>query len=234
MEKDETIGSAVILSGSGRFADPWHPFAETSECIAEILREAGFTVTVDERVDERMTDLSGIDLLVVNVGAPDEVDPALDGPARAGLLAYLEQGGPILSMHVSSTSFPGIPEWEAIEGGIWVRGETMHPDLDSARIQVFPERHAIVSRLHDFAVDDERYSYLRTAPDVAPLASHVHDGIEHPLLWARRYGTSRVVYDALGHDRRSFDSPEHREIVSRAALWLVGGPLDAPEHPPTS
>jgi hypothetical protein len=30
------------------------------------------------------------------------------------------------------------------------------------------------------------------------------------------------VYDALGHDGASYDSPEHRAIVANAAAWLLG------------
>jgi type 1 glutamine amidotransferase len=217
---------ALILSGAGRFADPWHPFADTSAALASILRGEGFDVEIDERIDERMPDLRGVDLLVVNIGDPDTLDPALDEPDRAGLLAYLSGGSPILVMHVSSTSLPGVPEWESIIGGIWVRGTTMHPDHGLAHVRIYPERHEIVAPLRDFTLLDERYSYLRTAPDLVPLATHEHDGIEHPLLWARTYGAARVVYDALGHDARSYDSAEHRAIIARAARWLVGD-LDA-------
>jgi type 1 glutamine amidotransferase len=213
---------AVILSGAGRYADPWHPFAETSERVAAILRDAGLHVEVAEAVDERMRDLADADLVVVNVGAPDEADPEPEEAGHTGLLRYLAAGKPLLSLHVSSTSFAGIPEWEAIEGGVWVRGTTMHPDLDLASIRVYPERHPIVAELGDFEVMDERYSYLRVDPEAVPLASHLHDGIEHPLLWARSYGPSRIVYSALGHDSRSFDSPEHREIIDRSARWLLG------------
>jgi type 1 glutamine amidotransferase len=42
------------------------------------------------------------------------------------------------------------------------------------------------------------------------------------LLWAREYGRSRIVYDALGHDTRSYDSQAHRELIRRAALWALG------------
>lgn len=214
-----------MLSGAGRYADPWHPFTQTSARIAGILTETGFDVEVSERVDERLAALSANDtapdLLVVNVGNPGELDTA-DAAARAGLLAYLRRGGALLSMHVSSTSFPGIPEWESILGGIWVRGTTMHPDAGLARITTYPKRHPIVAPVHDFELFDERYSFMRVADDVVPLASHEHDGLEHPLLWAREYGSARVAYDALGHDGRSFDSAEHREIIARAARWLVG------------
>jgi len=30
------------------------------------------------------------------------------------------------------------------------------------------------------------------------------------------------VYDALGHDARSYDSPEHAEILRRSIRWLAG------------
>lgn len=221
---------ALILSGAGRYSDPWHPFAETSARIADVLRDAGIDVDVREEIDESLaalaahpidTDAQDVDLLVVNVGNPGELDPA-DAASREGLLAHVGGGGAVLSMHVSATSFPGIPEWEAIMGGIWVRGATMHPDAGLSQIKVYPDRHAIVAPLRDFEVFDERYSYLRIADDVVPLATHEHDSIEHPLFWAREFGTARVVYDALGHDARSYESAEHRELIARAAGWLVG------------
>lgn len=222
----------LIASGAGRYADPWHPFAETSARLATILGDAGFDVEVDENVDARLADLTDVDLLVTNVGAPgakDErgavtgpsADPAADDRTRAGLLAHLAAGKPLLALHVSATGFGFIPEWESVLGGIWVRGTTMHPDFGFGRIHVYPDRHEIVRGLHDFDVNDERYSYLRVADDVQPLASHEHDGVVHPILWSRVYGSARIVYHALGHDARSYDAPEQRRIIASAARWLT-------------
>jgi type 1 glutamine amidotransferase len=59
------------------------------------------------------------------------------------------------------------------------------------------------------------------ADGVHPLAFHLHDGLRHPLLWSHRYGGAKVVYDALGHDQRSFAAPEHRRVVERSAQWLL-------------
>jgi type 1 glutamine amidotransferase len=223
---------ALILSGAGRYADPWHPFAETSARIAEILRAEGFDVEISEDVDARLAALGGPqvpDLLVVNVGDPVLADPEHPEPlaekkGRDGLLAYLAMGRPLLAMHVSSTSLHGVPEWEDILGGIWVRGTTMHPDYSRARIRVYPERHPIVAGLADFEVEDERYTYLRTAPDLVPLAAHDHEGDEYPLVWARTYGDARIVYDALGHDSASYESATHRAIIANAARWLTRAP----------
>jgi type 1 glutamine amidotransferase len=223
---------ALILSGAGRYADPWHPFAATSSRIADILRGEGIEVEISEDVDARLAALadgeagSAPDLLVLNIGDPALTDPEHPQPeaerlARTGLLAHLAAGRSLLAMHVSSTSLRGVPEWEDILGGVWVRGTTMHPDYSRARIHVYPERHPIVAGLTDFEVEDERYTYLRTAPDLVPLATHEHDGAEFPLLWARSYGDARVVYDALGHDEASYESDAHRAIVAAAARWLL-------------
>lgn len=68
---------------------------------------------------------------------------------------------------------------------------------------------------------DERYCHLRVAPGIVPLAVHEHAGERHPLLWARAWNNARVVTDLLGHDERSYDSPSHRELITRAARWLT-------------
>jgi hypothetical protein len=52
-----------------------------------------------------------------------------------------------------------------------------------------------------------------------PLYVHEQGGA-HPLIWARTIGDSRVVYDALGHDVRSYESPEHVELLGRVVSWL--------------
>jgi uncharacterized protein len=225
---------ALLLSGSGRYADPWHPFAATSAQVAEVLEGAGIATTVTDDVDGALAQLptTAPDLLVVNVGAPDgpapeggdhaPVDPAVDASARDGLLAHLAAGRPLLALHVSSTSLHFVPEWEAILGGIWVRSTTMHPDYDRAHIHVETDAHPIVAGIRDFDTDDERYSYLRVEEGMRGLAWHEHDGIRHPLLWTHAYGPAGVVYDALGHDAASYASPERREILARSARWLLG------------
>jgi hypothetical protein len=225
---------ALLLSGAGRYSDPWHPFAATSSAVAEILRGHGIDLAVRDDVDEALASLAteATDLLVLNIGDPAgprpegeataAVDPESEARARAGLLAHVAAGRPVLALHVTSTSLGFIPEWEGILGGVWVRGTSMHPDYGPASISVETDAHPIVEGIHDFFTDDERYSWLRLAPDVQVLAWHEHDGERHPLLWARMAGSARIVYDALGHDEQSYASGPAREIVLRSARWLLG------------
>lgn len=219
----EPATRALILSGAGRYADPWHPFAATSSRLAEVIAECVTYVTIDEDIDTAMTRLDGVDLVIVNAGdparscqgAPDLRD------AISGFRAALDRGMSVLALHAAASSLGDYSDWEDVLGGRWVPGESMHPPIGAAHVHVHSSRHAVVRARHDFDLVDERYSRLRIAPDVVPLASHTLDGEEQPLLWARTRGNSRIVYDALGHDERSYESTEHRELLRSCVRWLL-------------
>jgi type 1 glutamine amidotransferase len=210
---------SLILSGTGDYADPWHPFGATSERIAAILAGLGHQVQVSDQVAGEVADLRRWDLVVMNAAAGPQADHA---GARAGLAAALERGVGLLAVHVGATTLLGLPEWESITGAAWVPGQSMHPKVGPCRILTYPDRHPVCAAVADFDIVDERYTHLRTAADILPLAVHVHEDRDFPLLWCRQQGRSRVVTDALGHDERSYDSPAHRELIVRAARWLTG------------
>ena len=210
---------SLILSGGGAYADPWHPFAATSERIADVLAALGHHVEISELVADRVADLRGWDMIVVNAASgPQAADTSA---AQAGLTAALDRGLGVLAVHVGACTLLRLPEWESVTGAAWISGRSMHPKVGPGRIITYPGRHPICAPVADFDITDERYAYLRTAPDIVPLAVHEHAGELHPLLWARVRGKSRIVTDLLGHDERSYDSPEHRQLISRAARWLT-------------
>jgi uncharacterized protein len=212
------MARSLILSGGGEYRDPWHPFAATSERLAGLLAALGHEVEVSELVADRVADLRGWDLVVVNAAAGPESDT---GAAAAGLRAALDRGAGVLAVHVGACTLLRLPAWESVTGAAWISGRSTHPEAGPGRIITYPERHPICAPVTDFHIVDERYAYLRTAPDVVPLAAHQHEGELHPVLWARVLGRSRVVTDVLGHDERSYDSAPHRELISRAAQWLT-------------
>lgn len=224
------MSHALILSGSGRYADPWHPYADTSQRLADIVETAGLRCVIDGDVDARMARLgsSPPDLLVLNVGDPalnfpDEPAPEQEQQGRRGLLAYLQAGGPVLGVHSTVTSFRGIPEWRSILGGQWVRGQSFHPDYGPLTVTVHGDASPISAGAEDFTVDDELYSELSLEPDNLILAGHLSPSEETPLVWARTFGprSARVVYDALGHDTAAYESPGHQALLARCVSWLV-------------
>jgi type 1 glutamine amidotransferase len=221
---------AIILSGAGRYADPWHPFAETSEALAELVSEAGFTVQVAEDPDAALAALDeGVRLLVVNAGDP--AGPAADGAdalhaeatviaaGETALDAAIDRGIGILAVHAAAASLRDYPAFERALGARWLSGVSWHPPISEAHVHVVGN-HAIVEGLADFTVFDERYTGFRLLDVIEPIAEHTEGEGRHPLVWAREFGRSRLVYDALGHDTRSYESAGHRDLIARSLDWL--------------
>jgi type 1 glutamine amidotransferase len=181
-------------------------------------------VQVHDRVSavlSRLDDALPPPLLVINAGSAEEAT-ASDRMLLAAIVAHVNAGRSLLVMHVASTLFVDSPEWETIVGGRWVRGVTMHPDWGDVRVTVDRAAHPITTGVRDFVVQDEGYARLRVSEDVVVLAHHEYEGERHPLLWATTHKHARVVFDALGHDARSYDSTGHAEVVARSARWLLG------------
>jgi uncharacterized protein len=214
------MAKTLILSGGGRYSDPWHPFAATSTRLARIAESLGHTVEIAEELEGRLVDLSDVDVVVVN--AADGPVTAAHDAAISGMRAFLAHGGGVLAIHVGASTLIGMPEWEDVTGMKWVDGVSMHPELGLAHVLIHPEHHAIAGPLQDFDLIDERYCYVRVARDVVPFLSHEHEGTNQPLAWARNYGKANIVVDVLGHGAESYDSGEHHEMIRRSFQWLTG------------
>ena len=149
----------LIISGAGDYADPWHPFAGTSARLAEVIDSLGHRVEVSETVEESLCAIDYQRLVVINIGNPASPRPISTMiEIQEALLAHLDGGGGLLGMHVSATSFTTMPRWPEILGGHWVRGTTMHPPLDLARIRLHAGVHPVAGDDTEFEVLDERYS----------------------------------------------------------------------------
>jgi type 1 glutamine amidotransferase len=185
-----------------------------------IAESLGHTVEIAEELEDRLVDLSDVDVVIVNAATGPVTDA--HAAAIAGMQAFLGRGGGVLAIHVGASNLVGMPEWEGTTGMKWVDGVSMHPALGPSHVLVHPERHAMAAPLHDFDLIDERYCHLRLAPDVFPFVSHEHEGTNQPLVWARSFGKARIVVDALGHGVESYDSSEHHELIQRSLQWLMG------------
>ena len=211
-----------------------HPFHETTPALAAILRESGVSSTATDDLEGGIAELATGRFAMVTVNAlrfgmraeryaEQRARWAYSLPARsrAALRDFVAGGGALLAIHTAAVSFDDWPEWRTVVGGAWDWSRSAHPPLGAMRVSVPPSDHPIVAGLENFEVIDEAYGFLDLMPDVVPLAVSAHGGADHPLLWARRFGRGRVVYDALGHDARSYAHPTHAELLRRAARWLT-------------
>lgn len=210
-----------MVSGAGPYADDWHDFPATSARTAEIVAELGYTVEISDDVDEALSRPNSR-LVIVNIGRAASPRTRTTAEAvRTGLAEHLTGGGALLGMHSTITSMTDLPDWRRSFGGAWIQGRTMHPPKGPATLRRTGTDHPVSADSPTISVIDERYSYLETEPDIDVLYTHQHDDLSHPVVWARRQGEARVVYDALGHDTTSFDSPDHRALLRRAVAWLL-------------
>lgn len=217
-----TSSHALVVSGAGHYGDPWHPFAATSQALADALRARGCTVAVHDDADTALTRLGTEplpSLLVHNIGwyGPDRFAE----PATAGLVAALREGLPTLLAHSTLTAFPEWPLWRAIVGGGWTYGTTYHPDYGDAVALARPE-HPLAAGLDRLPVTDERDTRLWVDQGSAVFLEHQEDGERHALAWTRMWGAAPLVADALGHDAASYDAEGHRLLLARELDWLLG------------
>jgi len=223
---------AIVLCGSRRRTDPWHDLAGTGHAAAAVISGQGVTTRLTSRPLDMVVDGTvDADLLVVNLSdnrfdsftGPDGLDWV---PLGAAIAAHVAAGRPVLVLHSSVMAFPDLPGWASVLGARWVDDVSMHPDIGDVTVQVHPGPWGIGTGLEDVTVTDERYCFLEPAADLGPVEphlTHVHDGVVHPLAWAREIGpaNARVVFDALGHDVRSYDSPTRRALLAAEVDWLL-------------
>lgn len=217
---------ALVLTSAGpAYADPWHDLRTTSAAVAAVVTAAGLGVEVRDDVVDALEEHAGRSLLVVNVsGAPEPPEEERVDAARvaAALRRHVAAGAPVLGVHSAALAFGTVPLWREVLGARWVHGRSWHPDLGVATAHVAPVDHPVTAGLADFRVEDERYTDLDPVPGRLALVSHEEGGRTHPLVLVGTVGRSRVVLDALGHDGRSYASPERRALLRREARWAAG------------
>ncbi|WP_420113494.1 ThuA domain-containing protein [Pseudactinotalea sp.] len=216
----------VVLSGEGRYADPWHDFPGTSARIAEVLTEHGLTARVcgtdsSEPVSAR--------LLVVNAGGGADAIPGEPDDAgsrwREAVLVHALAGGPVLATHAATNTFYDEHRWPHVLGGRWVPGTSMHPPGGPATVQVATHEHPITAGLPaEVDIVDERYSFLEVSQQIVPLLTQVHDGVVHPIVWTHEGGVDgvavRAVVDTLGHDVPAYGAVR-ADLLRREVDWLL-------------
>jgi hypothetical protein len=210
------VSNALVFTGGGDYADPWHPYAESSEQLAEVIRSWGRDVEVADRVDSVLEALADHpDLFAINAGGGPDAHPR-DADLAGAAVAYVESGGTLLVVHLSTGLFPGDDAWEHLIGARWIWDVSGHPPHGEFTVLVEPDE--LVAGLDDFTIEDESYSRLRLSPGSRVVASHQHDpdGVRHPIFWVRERGAGRVVTDLLGHDGASFENAGHRALLEAA------------------
>ena len=116
-------------------------------------------------------------------------------------------------------------------------GTSFHPPYGDFTVNVSAPGHPGVRGVSDFKTTDELYMGLAFTEgnDVfitADAEAGTHPwgperqpksmpGGTFPLGWTRQYGDGKVFVLLLGHDGRSFQTPEFQQIVLNGVAWAT-------------
>lgn len=230
------MARVLIFSGAGRYADPWHPFEETTGAIAAVVSDLGHQVVIDRSTPDAFVGLDEVDLVIVNSGGGDPdarpgTSPLWEG-VHAQLAAYLDGGGALLGTHTAAAAFPDWPDWPRRFGGAWVRGTSFHPERSYALFEAAPAfvDHALfagiaspsglpaLAGVPSVLCYDERYSAMIVGEGTSPTL--VHETGERTQVCGWLTG-DRVLYDGLGHNARSYESATRRQLLANEVNYLL-------------
>ena len=224
----------LVISG-GR-----HPYEESTPVLERFLKGAGHDVTVteDPSVLANASDLNSYDALVFNTrreNIPDFGEWALSSSEQNGMKDFISSGKGFVCLHISTCLPSGWPEYHDITGGGWVSGTSFHPPYGRFSVNISNSSHPGVNGVAEFDTDDELYMGLAiTEGNDVFLTGHTENGTlpwgpdrapkdmpggTFPLGWTRRYGQGKVFTLLLGHDGKSFESPEFQQMVLNGVNW---------------
>jgi type 1 glutamine amidotransferase len=157
------------------------------------------------------------------------------------LREFLERGGRWFAIHASN-SVKDNPHLPGILGSRFIT----HPTYRHFPVAVNAPKHPLLQGIAPFEVDDEIY-VIDHSDDIEVLLStrwggealggrQVEEG-ERPLMYLRPVGAGGVLYMALGHCNRPFDTarpgmvapdlrgpwemPVYKELVRRGIAWAA-------------
>ena len=224
----------LVISG-GR-----HPYEESTPVLERFLKGAGhdITVTEDPSVLANAPDLNSYDALVFNTrreNIPDFGEWALSSSEQNGMKDFISSGKGFVCLLISTCLPSGWPEYHDITGGGWVSGTSFHPPYGRFSVNISNSGHPGVNGVAEFDTDDELYMGLAiTEGNDVFLTGHTENGTHpwgpdrapkdmpggtFPLGWTRRYGQGKVFTLLLGHDAKSFESPEFQQMVLNGVIW---------------
>jgi uncharacterized protein len=156
---------------------------------------------------------------------------SLSPTQREGLLALLEKGIGVVSLHHNLVANLDWDEYHKIIGGTWVGskrtidgteyGPSVPDHGQEIAIQIADKDHPITKGLSDFVLHDETYGKTYVSPSVHLLLTTSNPKNNPAFAWVNQYGKSRIVYFQAGHDAEAWKNPNFQEILVRSIRWTA-------------
>lgn len=227
------MSRVVLLAGGSPHA---HDFTATGATLASLFTDVGHDVRCFSDPDLAAEALaSGPDALVIDGLWWRMQGEAYDSwrhehgyspshATRSALVEYVRSGGGLLAVHTTVICFDDWPVWGEVLGGAWQWGVSSHPPVGPVAVRVMADHPVVAGLPPTIGLHDEVYGDLVMRDDVEVLAVGTrHEGdADQPVVWTNRFGSGRVVVDALGHDPDSIRHPDHARVLVQGLNWTLG------------
>jgi type 1 glutamine amidotransferase len=156
---------------------------------------------------------------------------SLSPSQREGLLALLQKGIGVVSLHHNLVANLDWEEYHKVIGGTWVGskrtidgieyGPSIPEHGQEIPVQIADKDHPITKGLSDFVLHDETYGKTYVSPSVHVLLTTTNPKNIPAFAWTNQYGMSRIVYFQAGHDAEAWKNPNFQEILLRSIRWTA-------------
>jgi type 1 glutamine amidotransferase len=228
----------LILTGEDH---PSHDWERTVPALKMALESEGRVhADVSKNINDLYQyDLRDYDFLVFNYANWENPDPLWEGSKKA-LINYVNTGGSLMFVHFANGAFhyslPGAeasdwPEYRRLCRRVWDHtGGSSHDSYGKFEVSIVNDYHDLTRGIENFEVTDELY-YQQAGEEpveILLMATSRDTGNQEPLAWIYELNgeggrNARVFQTVLGHDSTTFQVPEFRQVLNRAAEWLARG-----------
>ncbi len=200
----------------------WHDYKKLAPYITKDLAardNTKFQVAYGTEIWRNPKFSDGYDLVIYDLCFDDVDANLLDNALAAG------KHTPTIFLHCAVHSFRNSPNVYKWEDYIGLRSK-FHDKFGPFQISIADPGSFVVRNLpaHWMTRGDELYQTIEALPDSHPLleATSPIDGRTHVVAWTHQYGSARVFGTTLGHDSKTAESSEYRELLANSVLWVCG------------
>jgi len=142
------------------------------------------------------------------------------GKPRSAIEQLGGAGQGILVLHHAILAYEAWPVWNELVG-IADRKFGYHVG-QHVRVEVAATVHPITAGLEPWNVIDETYIMAEPGAGSEVLLTVEHTLSMRTIAWTRRFRGSRVFCLQSGHDNRTWENHNFREVLRRGILWAAG------------
>jgi hypothetical protein len=181
-------------------------------------------ITASENIEDlKIENLKNYDVLLMNQIKVEGGNPP--DYVKEGIVQFLQEGGGLVVTHFAVAN---VQEWRDsidIYGAMWVNGKSTHGPYHEFSLDIKDEAHPILEGIKPFTTNDELYFNLLMRPDMNVIMTADEERFGHtvaePMLATHYVYNARCVYFALGHDVKSCEPPEYRQILVQSVEWAA-------------